>query len=178
MFRPMAISVCAALFGSLLLALGAVPVLSSLILKKHVQESEPRWLLWLQARYRGSLEVLLAHRWPALAAASLVLVAALGSLGWIGTEFMPRLDEGMIVIQTKKLPGINVPLSVSASQQVERILLSFPEVAHVVTKLGRPDVATEAMGVYEADIYLELKPAVKWMPPGKSRRLSPAWMRH
>lgn len=169
MFRPMAISVCAALFGSLLLALAVVPVLSSLFLKKHVEESEPRWLLWLQSKYRAALEILTRHRWPALAAACLVLAGALGSLAFIGTEFMPRLDEGMIVIQTKKLPGINVPLSVSASQQVERILLSFPEVAHVVTKLGRPDVATEAMGVYEADIYLELKPEVKWMPPAQKQ---------
>lgn len=131
----MAISVCAALFGSLLLALAVVPVLSSLFLKKHVEETEPRWLLWLQSKYRAALIILTRRRWPALAAACLIL-GALGSLAFIGTEFMPRLDEGMIVIQTKKLPGINVPLSVSASRQVERILLGFPEVAHVVTKLG------------------------------------------
>jgi cobalt-zinc-cadmium resistance protein CzcA len=64
-----------------------------------------------------------------------------------------------------------VPASVEASRQVESILLRFPEIADVTTKLGRPDVATEAMGVYEADVYLNLKPEHKWMGPAQKADL-------
>jgi cobalt-zinc-cadmium resistance protein CzcA len=58
-----------------------------------------------------------------------------------------------------------VTLSVDGSKQVERILMRFPEVASVTSKLGRPDVATEAMGVYEADLYINLREDIKWMSP-------------
>lgn len=165
MFRPMAISVVSALAGSLLLALFGVPVIASLAMGKHVEEKESRWFLALQRGYCKLLRGAMQHRFVTIGVSMLALTAAMGSLAFIGTEFMPKLDEGMIVIQTKKLPGINVPLSVDASQQVERILLRFPEVESITTKLGRPDVATEAMGVYEADVYLNLKAEKKWMSP-------------
>jgi cobalt-zinc-cadmium resistance protein CzcA len=171
MFRPMAISVVAALFGSLLLALFGVPVLASLFLGSRVEEKESRWFHSLQSLYRRLLRIAIRWRWATIAAALILLAGALTSLGFIGTEFMPRLDEGMIVIQTKKLPGINVPLSVEGSKQVERILLRFPEVASVTSKLGRPDVATEAMGVYEADLYINLKEEMKWLAPEQKEDL-------
>lgn len=165
MFRPMAISVVSALFGSLLLALFGVPVIASLALATKVEEKESVWFHKLQTAYRSALRTAMQWRWTTISAAMLVLAGSLGSVAFIGTEFMPRLDEGMIVIQTKKLPGINVPLSVDGSKQVERILLRFPEVASVTSKLGRPDVATEAMGVYEADLYINLREDIKWMSP-------------
>ncbi len=165
MFRPMAIAVVSALSGSLLLALFAIPVLASLLLGRKVEEKEGAWFHHLQSAYRKAIHVTLRWRWATISIAMLLLVTAFGSLAWIGTEFMPRLDEGMIVIQTKKLPGINVSLSVEGSRQVERILLGFPEVASVTSKLGRPDVATEAMGVYEADLYINLKPEIQWLKP-------------
>ncbi|WP_051670522.1 efflux RND transporter permease subunit [Bryobacter aggregatus] len=171
MFRPMAISVVSALFGSLLLALFAVPVLASLLLGKKVEEKEPAWFLAIQRMYRSSLRGAIRFRWGTVALALLVLSGAFTSIAFLGSEFMPRLDEGMIVVQTKKLPGISVPLSVDASRQVERILLSFPEVASVTTKLGRPDVATEAMGVYEADVYVNLKAEKRWLKPHEREQL-------
>jgi cobalt-zinc-cadmium resistance protein CzcA len=92
----------------------------------------------------------------------LCLVAAVGSLGFIGTEFMPRLDEGSILVQTIKLPGIALSESVEISGQVEKVLNEFPEVLSIVSKIGRPDFATEAMGIYEADVYVVLKPRDQW----------------
>lgn len=163
MFRPMAITVCSALLASLLLALFAVPVMGSYVLRDEVIEHESRWFAAIMEVYRGLLSWTLGHRLLTIGAALAMLALAGGSLAYIGTEFMPRLDEGAIVIQTKKLPGINVASSVDASQQVERLVMKFPEVAGIVTKLGRPDVATEAMGVYEADAYVLLKPEHRWM---------------
>ena len=72
------------------------------------------------------------------------MAIAVGSVAFIGTEFMPKLDEGSILITTRKLPGIGLTESVNVSKAIEKTVLSFPEVRSVVTKLGRPDLATEA----------------------------------
>jgi heavy metal efflux system protein len=168
MFRPMAITVCSALVGSLLFALTLVPVLSSLILKVPSSaetrggESESAWFIGLRDRYRRSLDWVIAHRVRVIAAAGVLLVVALGSVHFIGTEFMPRLDEGSILVTSRRLPGISLTESISIGKQIERVIMSFPEIRGVVTKLGRPDLATEAMGIYESDSYLTLNPQNTW----------------
>jgi heavy metal efflux system protein len=168
MFRPMAITVCSALVGSLLFALTLVPVLSSLILKVPSSaetrggESESAWFIGLRDRYRRSLDWVIAHRVRVIVAAGVLLVVALGSVHFIGTEFMPRLDEGSILVTSRRLPGISLTESISIGKQIERVIMSFPEIRGVVTKLGRPDLATEAMGIYESDSYLTLNPQNTW----------------
>ncbi len=168
MFRPMAITVCSALVGSLLCALTLVPALSSLILKVpsdseiHGGESESAWFVGLRDRYRRSLDLVIANHVRVIAGAGVLLVVALGSLHFIGTEFMPRLDEGSIVVTSRRLPGISLTESINLGKQIERVIMSFPEIKGVVTKLGRPDLATEAMGIYESDSYLTLNPQSTW----------------
>ena len=95
-------------------------------------------------------------------AGSLLIAAALGSLRFIGTEFMPRLDEGSVLVQALRLPSISLSRSVDIGLEVERTLLEVPEVTGVVSTLGRPDLATEAMGIYESDVFVNLKPPEQW----------------
>ncbi len=168
MFRPMAITVCSALLGSLILALTAVPALSTYFLRaagaKRTRVSEIWYgpLQRLRDIYARSLDRATKHR-PILLALALVLVAAaIISLHFIGTEFMPKLDEGSILITSRKLPGIALSESIDISKEIARTIRSFPEIVGVVTKLGRPDVATEAMGIYESDSYLQLEPRTNW----------------
>src|SRR4029077_1442836 len=112
--------------------------------------------------YARSLDHAMKYR-AVLVALALVLVAAtVVSLRFIGTEFMPKLDEGSIVITSRKLPGIALTDSIDISKEIAGTIRSFPEVVGVVTKLGRPDVATEAMGIYESDSYLQLAPKNQW----------------
>ena len=101
----------------------------------------------------------------------------MASLAWIGTEFMPRLDEGSVLVQTRKLPGISLTDSIAISGKTEKVLLQFPEVRSVVTKLGRPDLATEAMGIYEADVYVLLKPQQEWTTASTKEGLIEKWPR-
>ncbi len=166
MFRPMAITVCSALLGSLFLALFAMPTLASFVIKPAKEEgAKPKqegWFNKLRDRYGRSLEFAEKHRGPILAVAVVVLLVALGSLKFIGTEFMPKLDEGSILITSRRLPGISLPDSVAVGRQIEKVIMSFPEIKSVVTKLGRPDLATEAMGIYESDSYLSLQPQDQW----------------
>lgn len=162
MFSPMAITVCAALLGSLLLALLFVPAMSSLLLRGKIEEREGRLYHFVQRGYTRLLDGALNHRRLTISAAVAVITLAVGSLAFIGTEFMPRLDEGSILIETRKLPSVALTESVNISQQVEQIVKSFPEVESVVTKIGRPDLATEAMGIHQGDVYVILKPTDQW----------------
>ena len=165
MFRPMAITVCSALLGSLILALTAVPTLSSYFLKvktAHRQNFSERWFGALRRAYSRSLDIAAAGRGIVLALALLLVAAALVSVRYIGTEFMPKLDEGSILITARKLPGIALTDSINVSKEIAIAMRTFPEIAGVVTKLGRPDVATEAMGIYESDSYLQLAPKNQW----------------
>ena len=75
---------------------------------------------------------------------------------------MPKLDEGSILVETRKLPGVSLTESVEISKEIERRLRNIPEIADVVIKIGRPDFATEAMGINEGDTYLLLRPMETW----------------
>jgi cobalt-zinc-cadmium resistance protein CzcA len=166
MFRPMAFTVCSALFGSLFLALIAIPGLASLAFPRGLpvryQSSRKTWVDKITRHYVAMLETVLRHRKLALASSLAVLAVALASLAFIGTEFMPRLDEGSILLETRKLPGISLTDSVEISRRIEKTLRTFPEIADVTIKIGRPDFATEAMGINEGDTYLALRPMQEW----------------
>jgi len=174
MFRPMAVTVVSALVGSLLLALFVVPTLCSIALSHKARlldsnhnptaKAKPEHTGWfdkLRSRYESSLDRAAKHHKLILIASAVLVVLALGSLKFIGTEFMPTLDEGSIVVTSKRLPGISLTQSVLIGNEIERTIKSFPEITSVVTKLGRPDLATEAMGEYESDSYISFTPKAR-----------------
>jgi len=162
LYRPMAATVVSALIGALVLTLTVVPAACALLLRRRTKPHRTPILDGMRRAYSAILERILDRPILAIAPAALLVIPAFASLSWIGTEFMPRLDEGSILVQTFKLPSVSVPESVEMSLAVERTLRDFPEVTGVVTKLGRPDLATEAMGVYEGDVYVNLKPREQW----------------
>ena len=162
MFRPMAITVCSAILGSLLLSLTVVPVVSYYLLRLGGAHHEERWFRFLRERYVEHLADAMDRPKRTIAIAGTVVTLALASLPWMGTEFMPKLDEGALLIETRKLPSVSLEESVALSTRVERLIKEFPEVKQVVTKIGRPDVATEAMGIYQGDVYVLLYPIEVW----------------
>jgi cobalt-zinc-cadmium resistance protein CzcA len=164
MFTPMAFTVCVAVFGSLLLALTYVPMVSSFLLRR-VTEAPAAWFERLRAHYVRRLQWALSHRGVVVVSAAVVLGVALSSVPFLGTEFMPQLDEGSMLIETRRLPSASLPQGMAIATQVERALMQFPEVRGVVTKLGRPEVATETMGLYQGDVYVDLEPREAWTTP-------------
>ena len=162
MFRPMAITVCSAILGSLLLSLTVVPVAASYVLRvSGVHHDEP-WLTRVRDRYVSHLARAMDHPARTLAIAGTTVALALVSVPFLGTEFMPKLDEGALLIETRKLPSVSLEESVALSTRIEQIVKTFPEVRQVVTKIGRPDVATEAMGIYQGDVYVLLHDIGTW----------------
>jgi cobalt-zinc-cadmium resistance protein CzcA len=170
MFRPMAFTVCAAVLGSLLLALTYIPAASSFLLTASRTGSseavrahaEPKWFLAIRSRYSRSLAWAVAHRRLVVGTALALLAVALASIPFLGSEFMPKLDEGSMLIETRRAPSTSLPQGVSVSEEVERTLRKFPEVSSVVTNLGRPHEPTETMALYQADVYVGLKPRREW----------------
>ena len=161
MFHPMAVTVCSALAGSLFLALFVIPSLVTFVLRPKKQRGEG-WFGHVRRSYMRGLDWALEHEMPLLIGALVLVIAAGVSLKFIGTEFMPKLDEGSMVVTTRRLPGISLDESIFIGTQVEKVIRQFPEITHVVTKLGRPDRATEAMGIEESDSYLTLAPQKQW----------------
>ena len=162
MFKPMAFTVVTAVLGSLLLALTYVPTVSHLLLH-HARQTPNTVFDRVKTAYGRGLAWVFAHSRPVVGGATLLFVIAAGSFAWLGTEFMPKLDEGNILITTRRLPSVSLDEATRLSAVVERRLAKFPEVVTVVTKEGRPDLATEAMGLFEGDTYVILKPQDEWV---------------
>jgi heavy metal efflux system protein len=160
----MALTVVLALAGSLLLTFTVTPVLASLLLRGRISDREVFLARWLKRVYQPVLSWCLVHRLPVLAVAALVVLAALLGVPYLGAEFVPRLDEGAIALQVLRLPSVSLEESVQQATMVERQLrTAFPdEIETIVSKTGRPDIATDPMGVNISDVIVTLKPYEQW----------------
>jgi len=172
MFRPMALTVVFALAGSLICALTLMPVLASLVLKQ-VRETEPVLFRWIKRVYPPLLGKTLGHPLRTGGAALALFLASLGVAPFLGAEFIPRLDEGAIAMQIWRIPSISLEESNRISLQVEReVKQAFPEVETIVSRTGRPEIATDPMGVEISDTYLILEPPETWRFDSKQELLA------
>ena len=164
LFRPMALTVLFALAGSMALSLTLVPVLASLGLTRGVHHRENRLVEWLKRRYRPILEFALGQPRVVVVVSVLVLANAAFLGTRLGSEFVPRLKEESIVINTVRLAGVSVDESVRYGLQLERAILEkFPdEVERLWTRTGSAEIATDPMGVELSDIFITLKPREHW----------------
>jgi cobalt-zinc-cadmium resistance protein CzcA len=165
LFRPMAITVATAVFGSLLLALVYVPAVASLVFRRGVRVRRNRVMEWLQPRYRRGLERHLHSRALILGTATVLFALSLVVLARMGTEFLPELDEGSILVEQVRMPSVTLAESVeNANWLAGEILARIPEVETVVPKTGRSDLANDWMGVHQTDVWVLLKDPAEWRP--------------
>ena len=164
LFRPMALTVIFALIGSLLLSLTLMPVLASLVLPARAEQRENALVRGLKRLYRPVLAWALRRRAAVLLGAAAAVGGAALLATRLGSEFVPRLDEGTIVVNTVRLSGVSVDESVRYGTQIERALLAaFPdEIERAWTRTGTAEVATDPMGLEVSDVFLTLKPRGGW----------------
>ncbi|MBI3848292.1 MAG: efflux RND transporter permease subunit, partial [Planctomycetes bacterium] len=164
LFRPMALTVIFALLGSLVLSLTLMPVLASLLLPRRMKEKENLLVRGLKRLYRPVLHFALRRRGIVMGVAMAVLVGAAFLATRLGSEFVPRLREGAIVINTIRLAGVSVDESVRYGTHIERTLLDeFPdEIERVWTRTGTAEVATDPMGIELSDVFITLTPRERW----------------
>jgi len=163
MFKPMGLTVIFALVGALLLSLTLVPALCAYFLREGSDKENPV-VEWLQHRYLPVLQRAIQYRYATIGGALIFFVATAALFPALGSEFLPKLDEGAICIQPGYLPSISLETAIQRAGVVERVLLSkFPhEVENVVTRIGRPEIATDPMLLSQHDILIPLKPHSEW----------------
>jgi cobalt-zinc-cadmium resistance protein CzcA len=161
MFAPLASTMLIALLVSLVVALTVIPVLSDLALPR-TPEKEFRFIRRLHAGYVRLLDHFLRHPKRALVTSLGLLVAAGALTPFVGTEFMPPLDEGAIAINVVRLPNASIAGSVKVADHIEKTLLRFPEVETVVSKTGRAEISEDPMGPEQTDLFVMLKPRRTW----------------
>ncbi|WP_051054480.1 CusA/CzcA family heavy metal efflux RND transporter [Fibrella aestuarina] len=166
MFRPMALTVAFAILGAFILSLTYVPMISALLLDKHVVHKETfsdKIMKRIHRFYEPILLGALNHRLLILGSAVGLLVVA----GWLfsrmGGEFIPQLDEGDFAVDTRTLTGSSLSETVDATLKAQRILLrDFPEVEQVVGKIGSGEIPTDPMPIEASDLMVILKPKDQW----------------
>jgi cobalt-zinc-cadmium resistance protein CzcA len=175
MFTPMAYTVIFALVASLVLAFTLTPVLASLFLRKGVKEEETWIIRQVKQIYRPLLTRTMHH--PAITGgvAAALFAGSLGVASLMGAEFIPKLDEGSIALQAWRLPSVSLEESVRNTTRIEQVLKSFPEITSVISRTGRPEIATDPMGVEISDIYILLKPKSEWATAGTKDGLIQAY---
>jgi len=174
LFRPMALTVIFALAGSMLLSLTLIPALASLVLPRGVAHRENALMRWLKARYRSALHAALGRPRAVIGAALVALAAAALVATRLGSEFVPRLGEGAIVVNTVRLAGVSVDESVRYGTHIERAILEmYPdEVERVWTRTGTAEIATDPMGVELSDVFVTLKHRDAWKRASTQEDLS------
>jgi cobalt-zinc-cadmium resistance protein CzcA len=174
MFKPMATTVLFALAASLAIALVLMPVLSLYAFRKTPRQTGDRDT-WIMRRIHVAYTPTLSHtmRFPKVTAllALVVFAVSLAAVPSLGTEFLPNLDEGSLVIMMFRLPGISIEESKHGNEIIESVLRHFPEVKTVVSRTGRPEVATDPMAIDQSDVYIMLKPVSEWPVPKAKEEL-------
>ena len=163
LYRPMAITVAVAVLGSLFLALTFVPSLSAIVFKNGVKIRKNYLMDWLKPQYFKFLEKSLNHKWLVLGTALAVFTVSMILMPFLGTEFLPELEEGSILIEEVRMPSVTLKESVeNANWLAGEIKKNIPEVETVVPKTGRSDLANDWMGVHQTDVWVVLKPPGEW----------------
>jgi len=163
MFTPMALSICFAMFASLLVAIFVMPVLATYAFTKGVVHKESPVLAPISRAYHGLLRSALKARKWVVGGAAVAFVATIAIVPFLGTEFVPELEEGTLAIRVTLAPSSSLGFAKEAGQKLERILVeSFPEVTYVSSRIGRAEIGGDPEPVSNVELFVGLKPIAEW----------------
>jgi len=162
MFRPMAFTVIAALLGALILSVTFIPAIVALVLRGPIREKENRVVAGARRLYDPALRWALRNTKTVIAGA-LILLAISGAVALsLGSEFLPSLDEGDLLVHALRIPGTSLTQAVAMQHTLESHLAAVPEVKEVFAKMGTAEIASDPMPPSVADVYVMLKPQSEW----------------
>ena len=162
MFSPLAYTLGFALLGALLFTLTLVPLLSSILLKTNVREKHNPFLNVVNKYASNVFEYCHRCRKRVITIATLVAILGLWSFTWLGTEFLPQLNEGSIYIRATLPQSISLQESVKLANEIRGKLLSYDEVRKVLSQTGRPNDGTDATGFYNIEFHVDIYPEKEW----------------
>jgi cobalt-zinc-cadmium resistance protein CzcA len=162
MFSPLAWTLGFALLGALILTLTLVPALCSVLLRKNVVEKNNRIVSFLTEHVMAASAAIFRYKRTALAATALIVILGAGMFRFLGTEFLPELDEGAIYMRATCPMSISLDESGRLAKKMRTALLGFPEVKQVMSQTGRPNDGTDATGFYNIEFHIDIHPRKEW----------------
>ena len=162
LFQPMAISIVLAMLASLLVALVVVPALATYLFRRGIRHKDSFVMRPLEALYRRTLKGAMNKRLWVVSTAVMLLVASLALVPFLGTEFVPELEEGTLNIRVTLAPSSSLDTSLTVAQQLEQQLMTFPEVLYVSSRVGRAEIGGDPEPVSNVEIFVGLKPISEW----------------
>lgn len=171
LFQPMAMSIVLAMLASLLVALLMVPALSTYLFQRGVKHRDNVITRTLDRGYRRILQGALKQRALVAGSALAMLIGALVLVPFLGTEFVPELEEGTLNIRVTLAPSSSLDTSVVVSQKMEQVLMTFPEVLYAASRVGRPELGGDPEPVSNVELYVGLKPVQEWTSAPDRRAL-------
>jgi cobalt-zinc-cadmium resistance protein CzcA len=162
MFSPLAYTLGFALLGALLFTLTLVPVLVSILLRKNVKEKHNRFDEFFNKSIEKGFNKTFAHRNLTFFVSLAILLISLVSTKWMGTEFLPQLNEGALWVEAKLPMSTSLTETVKQVSILRKVLMSFPEVNGVLSQTGRSNDGTDPSGFYYVQMQVNLKPKEEW----------------
>ncbi len=162
LFQPMAVSIVLAMLASLLVALVVVPALATYLFRHGVREKESPLMRPLERLYRATLGSALRHRGVVVVSAMALFAGSLALVPYLGTEFVPELEEGTLNIRVTLAPSSSLETSLAVAEQMEAELLTFPEVLYAASRVGRAEIGGDPEPVSNIEIFVGLKPVAEW----------------
>ena len=162
-FSPVALTLSCALLGAILLTLTYVPTLLAFMADKGpLLEPHLEWMSRFQQRYREKLEAMLAQPRKVYIRTAGALLASLCLIPVVGTEFLPKLDEGNIWLTIMMPPSTHMEQTREVERSVRGYMISYPETRKVITHVGRPDEGTDPKGPNNIEVLVDLAPRSEW----------------
>ncbi|HEX8884401.1 MAG TPA: CusA/CzcA family heavy metal efflux RND transporter [Noviherbaspirillum sp.] len=172
-FTPVALTLSFAMLGAILLTMTLVPTLLALLMKRHTMaERHSPWMHSLQERYRAFLTRLHPRRFMVFGVSAAALAVTLALAPRLGSEFLPKLDEGNIWLTITLAPSSSLEQTKRIEGQVRAVMLAYPEVGNVITQVGRPDDGTDPKGPNNLEVLAELKPREAWRFETKEKMIA------
>ena len=162
LFQPMATSIVLAMFASLMVALMVIPALATYVFKRGIEEKESPVLAPIEKHYRQRLKQAMESKAKIVKAAIGLFVASLILVPFLGTEFVPELEEGTINVRVTLAPSSSLKTSLEVSEKLEQELMTFPEVLYASSRIGRAEVGGDPEPVSNIEIYIGLRPVDEW----------------
>lgn len=162
MFSPLAYTLGFALLGALIFTLTLVPVLISILLKTNVREKHNFFVEFIQNKIFKAFNFTFRFNRSSLIIASVIMVFGLFSFRFLGTEFLPHLNEGAIYIRASMPLSTSLDQSVEMTKRLRKEMLKFPEINGVMSQTGRPNDGTDPTSFFNIEFHVDLKPKEEW----------------
>lgn len=172
MFSPLAYTLGFALLGALIFTLTLVPALASVLLRKNVREKHNPIVLFFEKGVGKLFNIVYRNQKLSVVIAFIIMILSFASFKFLGSEFLPQLDEGALWVTAELPRSVSLNEADSIAQKLSSVIRTFPEVRHTLSQVGRTNDGTDPKGFFNVQIAVDLFPSKKWKVKRTTDQLS------